>query len=305
MNQAETTSTPLPSPPLARAERAPSYRRATWRRLRKDTMSMVALALLTVICLLAATAPLLTEHLLHTDPNKGRLTQKFQPPSKDHLLGTDDYGRDTLTRLLYASRVSLYIGFLVAAVSLTIGVSVGLAAGYFGGKVDDAVNAVIQLVANIPSFFLLITLSALFRPSVSALALILAALGWTGIARQVRGRVFSERRRDYVDAAIVAGASTGSILYRHILPNVSSIILVLAGFDIGGAILTEAGLSALGLGVQIPTPSWGNMLSKSFDYFTSAWWLVLTPGLMIFLTVFSVFQLGDGLRDALDPRQKR
>jgi len=156
----------------------------------------------------------------------------LKPPSAEHRLGTDEYGRDTAARLLYAGRVSLTFAFMVMAIDFIIGVIFGLTAGYFGGRVDDAINGLIQVINNIPTIFLLIALSVIFRPGVIGLAFLFGVTGWTGIARQVRGRVFAERQLDYVDAARLAGASTPRILFTHILPNVSSVILVLVGFDI-------------------------------------------------------------------------
>jgi peptide/nickel transport system permease protein len=279
-----------------------SLTQLAWRRLRRNWLAMAALVVLLALCLVAIAAPWITTNILHHSPIKGRLTERFQPPSSSHLFGTDDLGRDTFARLIYAGRVSLAIGFMVALISCTIGVSFGLLAGYYGGWLDDVINALIQLVLNIPTLFLFILLAVLFRPSVVGLAFIFGATSWPGTARQVRGRVLSERGRDYVDAAVVTGAGPLRAMYRHILPNVSSIVLVIAGFDVGGAILAEAGLSALGLGVQVPTASWGNMLSSSLDYFDRAWWMVVGPGIAIVLAVFCVFILADGLRDALDPR---
>lgn len=293
-------------PVLAEARRplpaAPGYFRRVWRRLQQDKLAIVALGMLAVIVALALAAPLISEHLLHADPNRVRLTQKLKPPSAEHWLGTDEYGRDTAARLLYAGRVSLTFAFMVMVIDFVIGVIFGLVAGYFGGRVDDAINALIQIINNIPTLFLLIALSVIFRPGVIGLAFLFGVTGWTGIARQVRGRVFAERQLDYVDAARLAGARTPRILFVHILPNVSSVILVLVGFDIAGAILGEAALSYLGFGVQIPTPSWGNMLSNALATFSDTPWLVIAPGLAISLTLFAVYLFNDGLRDALDPR---
>ncbi len=276
--------------------------RRAWRRLRRDKLALAALGLLVIIVVLALSAPLITEHILQTDPNRVRLTQKLKPPSSVNRLGTDEYGRDTAARLLHAGRVSLTFGFMVMAIDLVIGVALGLTAGYFGGRIDDAINALIQIINNIPTIFLLIALTVLFRPGVVGLAVLFGLLGWTGIARQVRGRVFAERQLDYVDAARLAGARAPRILFVHILPNVSSIVLVLVGFDIAGAILGEAALSYLGFGVQIPTPSWGNMLNNALTYFSDAPWLVVAPGVAISLTLFAIYLFNDGLRDALDPR---
>ena len=294
---------------IARAEqravvRGDGYLSGAWRRLRRDRFSMAALVLFALICLISLAAPLISAHILHADPNRGRLTQKFQHPNRAHWLGTDDFGRDVAARLVHAGRVSLSIGFGATAISLAIGVSLGLLAAYYGRWVDDAINAAIQVLNNIPGLFLFIMISVLFHPGVGGLIIIFGTLGWTGIARYVRFRVLTERRREYVDAATAIGVHPLRIIFRHILPNVSSIILVLAGTEIFGVILSEAGISYLGFGVQIPTASWGNMLSRSFDYFDQAPWLVVAPGVMVVLTVTCLYQLTDGLRDALDPRLK-
>jgi peptide/nickel transport system permease protein len=268
---------------------------------------MAALALFLVIVLVTVTAPLIATYLLGTTPDQflrtpqGRIAT-LQPPGPGYPLGTDELGRDNLTRLLYAGQVSLTIGFLVAAVSLAIGAPLGLIAGYYGGRIDDVVNALVQFVINIPSLFVLIILSVMFTPSVLGLAFFFGLVYWPSTTRQVRGLVLSIRNRDYVDAARVLGASDARILARHILPNVISIVTVVAGFDVAVAILGESALSFLGFGVPVPLSSWGNMLSGSQDTFRSAPWLVYPPGLMIFLTVLCIFLIADGLRDAFDPR---
>jgi peptide/nickel transport system permease protein len=303
MSQAQTEAQRLS---LAETRRkppaAPGYLRRSWGRLRRDWLAMLALGMLLAIIALALAAPLISDRLLHADPNRVRLTAKLKSPSGEHWLGTDEYGRDTAARLLYAGRVSLTFAFMVTVIDFAIGVVLGLLAGYFGKRVDDVINAVVQLVNNIPTIFLLIALAVLFRPGVVGLAVLFGVLGWTGIARQVRGRVFTERHNDYVDAAKLAGAGTPRILFLHILPNVSSVILVLIGFDVASAILGEAALSYLGFGVQIPTPSWGNMLNNALAYFFNAPWLVIAPGVAITLTLFAIYLFNDGLRDALDPR---
>jgi|SRR5579884_1830435 len=292
--------------PVGAAEQRPSpgYLELTWRRLRRDRVSMFAIYLFAAICLLTLAAPLIATYVLHTDPNAQNLRNNFAMPGPGNWLGTDELGRDNLTRVLYAGQVSLRIGFVVAIVSLLLGVSLGLVAGFYGGLVDDLINAVVQVLLNIPTLFLLILLSVTFRPDPTGLAIIIGAIGWMGTARQVRGLCLSVARRDYVDAARVLGASDVRILYRHILPNLVSVVSVVAGFEIASAILVESGLSYLGLGVQPPTASWGNMLQNSLDYVTRAPWLVAAPGLMIFLTVLSIFLLADGLRDAFDPRMR-
>ena len=270
---------------------------------------MVALTVFALITLMSIMAPWIADNILHTNPDAfmrtpdGRIAT-LQPPGPGYPLGTDELGRDNLTRLIFAGRVSLLIGFLVALISIVIGTSFGLVAGFYGGRVDDVVNAIVQFMFNIPTLFVLIILSVFFSPTVISLALIFGLLGWPGTTRQVRGEVLSVRQRDYVDAARVLGATDARILARHVLPNLVSLVMVVAGLDIAGAILGESALSFLGFGVPVPLSSWGNMLSGSQETFRSAPWLVYPPGFMIFLTVLCVFLLADGLRDAFDPRLK-
>ena len=286
---------------------ARSFLSSSLRRFAADRLSMAALALFLVIVVITVTAPLIATYLLGTTPDallrtpQGRIAT-LQPPGSGYPLGTDELGRDNLTRLIYAGQVSLTVAFLVAIISLAIGAPLGLIAGYYGGRIDDLVNALVQLVINIPSLFILIILSVMFTPSVLALAAFFGLVYWPATTRQVRGLVLSLRNRDYVDAARVLGASDARILARHVLPNVISIVTVVAGFDVASAILGESALSFLGFGVPIPLSSWGNMLSGSQDVFRSAPWLVYPPGLMILLTVLCVFLIADGLRDAFDPR---
>jgi peptide/nickel transport system permease protein len=277
------------------------------RRFARDRLSVAALAVFALIAIVTALAPWIASTVLHTTPEEfmrtpdGRIAT-LQPPGPSYLLGTDELGRDNLTRLLYAGRVSLTVGFLVAFLSIVIGTALGLIGGYYGGRADDVVNALVQFVINIPSLFILIILSVLFTPTVLSLAVFFGLLYWPTTTRQVRGVVLSVRGRDYVDAARVLGASDARIMVRHILPNVASIVMVVAGFDVASAILGESALSFLGFGVPVPLSSWGNMLSGSQETFRSAPWLVYPPGFMIFLTVLCIFLLADGLRDAFDPR---
>jgi peptide/nickel transport system permease protein len=286
------------------------YIAATWARLRRDRVSMAALALLVSIVLLTVAGPWAVQVTLGLDPNRQTLTRRYQPPSAVNPFGTDDLGRDVLARTLVAGRVSFSIGLIIALVSLVVGVPVGLASGYYGGRFDDISNAVIQTLANIPTMFLLILLAAMFRsaqlpfavPWTVILAIIIGLLGWMGTARLVRGMALSAREREYILAARALGASNARIIARHLLPNVFSIVTVIAGFDIAGGILAESGLSYLGLGVQPPTASWGNMLGSSLENVSRAPWLIAFPGLAIFLTTLAIFLLADGLRDALDPR---
>ncbi len=286
------------------ARPSPGYLTLTWRRLRRDRVSMFAIYLFAIVCVLTVGAPLIAAQLLHTDPNAQDLRNNFATPGPSHWLGTDELGRDNLTRVLYAGQVSLRIGVVVALVSLLLGVPLGLMAGFYGGRVDDILNAIIQVLMNIPAMFLLIILSVTYRPDPTGLAIIIGLIGWMGTARLVRGQTLSVARRDYVDAARVLGAGDARILFQHVLPNLISVVSVVAAFEITSGILVESGLSYLGLGVQPPTASWGNMLQNSLDYVTRAPWLVAAPGIMIFLTVLSIFLLADGLRDAFDPRMR-
>ena len=284
-----------------RTTRVLTYWQRVLRHLRQDKVTMFAFFLLLIITLMSVGAGVISS-AFDLDPNKTSLLNRLEPPTREHWLGTDDVGRDIFIRLLYAGRVSLLVGVLSAATAFVIGVSLGLLAGFYGKWVDDSVNALIQTTINIPLLFLLILLSVIFRPGVVGLAVILGLLSWQNNARQIRAAVLSQKERDFVDAARVLGSGDGRLMWKHIFPNVTSIVLVVTGFDVAGAILAESSLSALGLGVQPPTASWGNMLAKSFDFGTDAPWLVISPGVMIFLTVFSIFLIADGVRDAMDPR---
>ena len=225
-------------------------------------------------------------------------------PGGCHWMGTDTAGRDVLTRAIYGGRISLRIGAYVAAVQMTLGVVIGLISGYYAATwIDDIVNAVIMTLGSIPLLFLLIILAGTFPVfrTPEGLAFLLGIFGWMGLSRLLRGQIFSIREREYIHASRGIGASTWRVMFRHILPNVSSIIIVVAVFDVAGAIIAEAGLSFLGVGIGPPLPSWGNMLQGSLGNFTNAPWLVIAPGIFIFLTTLSIFLIGDGLRDALDP----
>ena len=223
-----------------------------------------------------------------------------------HWMGTDQAGRDVLTRGLYGGRISLRIGAYVAGIAMTLGVVLGLLSGYYAATlVDDAINAVIQTLGSIPLLFLLIILSRVFEPGPEGLSLLLGVFGWMGVSRLIRGQIFSIREREYILASRAIGSSVWRIMFRHMLPNVSSIVIVVGVFNVAGAIIAEAGLSYLGVGIDPPLASWGNMMQGSLGNFTDAPWLVLAPGLFIFLTTLSIFLIGDGLRDALDPWVKK
>jgi len=280
---------------------AQTYLHASWAKLRRDWVALGALVILIVIAALSFASPWINAYVLRQDPNAIDLDLIFAPPNATHWMGTDELGRDVLARVLVAGSVSLSIGLAVSFISMTVGLFVGLVSGFFGGLVDDISNAIIQTLLNIPLIFLLLILSLVFRPSPLALAFIIGITGWMGTARLVRGEVFSIRERDYVEAAQMIGATNWRIMSRHVLPNIGSLVIVVAAFAVAGAILAESGLSFLGVGVQPPTATWGNMLINSREYVKNGWWLLAAPGTMIFLTNLGIFLFANGLRDALDP----
>ncbi len=278
------------------------YRRA-WRRYRRNKIAMVALSVFVVIVLFVLTADMLSRYVTHVTYWKGNLRGQFLAPfSEGHILGTDSNGRDVLTRLAYGGRVSLLVAGLAVLTTLTIGSAVGAIAGYFGGFLDSFFMRLVDVLLAIPGLPLLILIFALYRPNAAGLAIVLGLLSWAGVARLIRGEVLSIRGRDYVDAARVIGASNGRIIWRHIFPNIVPIIVVWISLAIPSVILAEAALSYLGFGVQVPTPSWGNMLQGAKDYYTRSWTNVFIPGFMIYITVLAINLVGNGLRDALDPR---
>ena len=218
-----------------------------------------------------------------------------------HLLGTDDVGRDVLARMIFGTRISLTIGFLAVGIYLTIGIVVGALAGYFGGTTDILISRVIEVILLFPSFFLILTLVAMIGPSIYMIMVVIGLTGWPGIARLIRGEVLKQRENDYVTAARALGASHRRVLFRHILPNALAPAMVAAPFGVASAIVVEAGLSVLGFGVRLPTPTWGILLrlgSSNYNY----WWLIVVPSLAIFFTVTIFNLVGSGLRDAMDPR---
>jgi peptide/nickel transport system permease protein len=227
-----------------------------------------------------------------------------EPPSRAHWLGTDSTGRDILSRIVSGARISLAVGIIASALSLSIGICFGLIAGYFGGKVDAFLSQVFDIFLAFPSLILAIGISAVMPPGLTSAMLAITLVGWSGFARLVRGITLSLREQTYVEASRAIGASSGRILFHHILPNALPLILVAGSLRVGGFILLEAALSFLGLGVQPPTPSWGSMISLNRAYINSAPWMVIFPGLAISITVISFNMLGDFLRDKLDPRMQ-
>ncbi|MAU12988.1 MAG: hypothetical protein CL607_24430 [Anaerolineaceae bacterium] len=279
-----------------------SYWETALLRIRQDRLTMVALTILLCITMMSALAPFITSNILHLDPNQTNPTQNFLPPGTGpYILGTDDIGRDQLARLLHAGGVSMRIGIFGAAFSLSIGVSMGVISGYFGGMVDDVMNWLITTIDSIPSLYLLILFAAIFSPSAETLILVISLISWTSSMRLIRGQTLALREQEYVIAARALGANAWRIMFVHIVPNLISITIISMTLTIAGLILTESALSYLGLGVQPPQATWGNMLSKSQQFFRQGPHLVIFPGLMIFITVLCAYVIGDGLRDAFDP----
>ncbi|MDF1536386.1 MAG: ABC transporter permease [bacterium] len=237
-------------------------------------------------------------------PTEINLAENLMPPGADHLLGTDDRGRDVMARMVHGSRVSLSVGFVAVSIYIFIGVFLGALAGYFGGKMDAVISRAIEVMMCFPTFFLILTVLAFLKPSIYNIMVIIGVTGWPGVARLVRGEFLKQRQLDYVIAARAIGASDLRIIFYHILPNSLAPVLVSATFGIAGAILVESSLSYLGFGVPPPTPSWGEILSQSKNYIDFAWWLTIFPGAAIFITVTAYNLVGEGLRDAVDPRLK-
>jgi peptide/nickel transport system permease protein len=274
-----------------------------WWRFRRDRLAVLGGALLAVLALAALAAPYLARHITGYTPEQIELGATLQAPgfhtaagAPAHLLGTDELGRDVLTRLLYGGRASLYVAVLTVLVSLGLGTLVGALAGYYGGLADAALMRLVDIVIAVPALFLLILIAVVFTPGLTGLALVLASIGWTGVARLVRAEVMALKERDFVDAARVIGARHGRIILRHILPNATSPLIVAATLALGNVILTETALSFLGMGVQPPQASWGNMLTNAQQYLYRAPLLIVLPGAAIFCTVLAANLLGNGLR---------
>jgi peptide/nickel transport system permease protein len=273
------------------------------RHIRRDKLTLLAMTVLAILTLLCILGPPVVENVLKLDVTRTNTRDRFQAPGTDgHPLGTDHLGRDQLIRLMYGGRVSLAIAYSASIMTILIGVALGLVAGFYGGRVDDLITWFVNTLSSIPPLFLLLIASALWAPSAEVLIVILALLGWVGTSRLVRGEVLSLKEREYILAARAVGAPNWRLLIIHILPNVLPIVIVTMTIIAGNLILVESGLSYLGVGVQPPTPTWGNMLTDSRSYFVTGAHLVIWPGMLIMVTVLCFYLIGDGLRDALDPR---
>lgn len=313
--------------------KSPSYAVRAWRRFKRNRLSLVSMFIFLIMILFSYGAPLISKYVTKTGFDDQNLQATFAPAGKTisavqiggpksgqtvttkYLLGADELGRDVLTRLAYGGRISLTVSFLTLAIALTVGLLAGALAGYYGGWVDTILMRLVDVFISIPGLFVLILVSTSINNNKLitgtdfyrnngwlVLPFVIAVLSWTGISRLIRGEFLSLKERDYVEAARVLGSNDRRIIFRHILPNVLPIIIVWATLAIPGLILTEAALSYLSFGVQIPTPSWGNMLTNSTQYFSRSPGLVVLPGALIFVTTMAVNLMGNGLRDALDPR---
>ena len=290
------------------AQNSPSAARAQQRRpgrMFRGGMFWFGLFIVAAVSAAALLAPLIAPFdpaALHVDPS---LKNIFQPPSLQHPMGTDALGRDVFSRMLYGARVSLWVGFVSVGIATLIGVTLGLVAGYYGGLVDEVIMRAVDVMLCFPSFFLILAVIAFLEPNLANIMVIIGLTSWMGVARLVRAETLTLRERDFIAAAKLAGTKPRHILVRHILPNALAPVLVSATLGIAGAILTESALSFLGLGMQPPMPSWGNMLLEGKQALGIAWWLSAFPGFAILITVLGYNLLGESLRDILDPRLAR
>jgi peptide/nickel transport system permease protein len=272
-----------------------------WKRFRRNRFAVAGGVVVVVLFLVSLLATWITPY----NPDSLDLYHVLMPPSAMHWFGTDELGRDVFTRVVFGAKISLKVGFVAVGIAVLVGTLIGLVAAYYGGWIDSVLMRFVDIMLCFPTFFLILAVIAMLEPSIWYIMIIIGLTGWMGVARLVRAEVLSIKERDFIMAARAIGASDFRILFRHVLPNAMSPVLVSATLGVAGAILTESALSFLGIGVQPPTPSWGNILTSGKDYIEFAWWLSLFPGLAILITVLSYNLLGEGIRDALDPRLNR
>ncbi|HSB79400.1 MAG TPA: oligopeptide ABC transporter permease [Candidatus Methylomirabilis sp.] len=277
------------------------YQSIFWRQFRRNQLALGGGVVVLLLTLAALLAPMIAPY----DPGAYDVRQILLPPSSAHWLGTDQIGRDVLSRMLYGARISMAVGFVSVGIAVVVGTLIGTLAAYYGGRVDELLMRFVDLMLNFPRLFLLLTLIALLRPSIWIIMAVIGLTGWMGLARLVRSEILSLKEREFVVSAQALGARDRRVMFRHILPNALVPLLVSATLGVAGAILAESGLSFLGLGVQPPTPSWGNILIDGKANIEIAWWLSIFPGMAILVTVLAYNLLGEGLRDALDPRLRQ
>ena len=275
-------------------------KREFWPRFRRNRLALSGLVLVAGLFLVSLLAPWLAPY----DPNFIDIKAILMPPSTIHLMGTDSLGRDVFSRIIFGAQISLKVGFVAVGLATLIGVCLGAIAGYYGGWVDNLLMRAVDLMLCFPTFFLILAVIAVLEPSIWNIMIIIGLTSWMGVARLVRAEFLTLREREFVQAARALGAKDGRIIFRHLLPNALAPVMVSATLGVAGAILTESALSFLGLGVQPPTPSWGNILTAGKDNIEIAWWLSVFPGLAILITVVGYNLLGEGIREAIDPRLK-
>ena len=269
-----------------------------WKNFKRNKLAITGGIIVITLFLVSLFASFISP----SDPGKIDVKEILLPPSSEHIFGTDELGRDVLSRVIYGSRISLKVGFVAVGIATIIGIIVGLISGYYGSLIDSVMMRFVDIMLCFPTFFLILAVIAILEPSIYNIMIVIGITGWMGVARLIRAEVLSLRRREFILAAKSVGASDFVIIMKHILPNAMAPVLVAATLGVAGAILTESALSFLGIGVQPPTPSWGNILTSGKDNIEIAWWLSLFPGLAILITVLGYNLLGEGIRDAIDPR---
>jgi peptide/nickel transport system permease protein len=272
-----------------------------WKRFRKNHLALTGAFIVILLFIVALFASLVSPY----DPGQIDIKRVLQEPTAEHIFGTDALGRDVFSRMVWGSRISLLVGFVAMGIATLIGIFLGALAGYYGRWVDNLIMRFVDIMLCFPTFFLILAVIALLEPNIWNIMIIIGVTGWMGVARLVRAEFLSLKERDFTVAEKALGARDFRIIFRHILPNAMAPILVSATLGVAGAILTESALSFLGIGVQPPTPSWGNILTAGKDNIEIAWWLSLYPGLAILITVLGYNLLGEGIRDAIDPRLKQ
>ncbi len=285
------------------AARIQGYRFAV-RHFLASPLTVTGAVVISLLFLVALLAPVLAPYPEDAGTTT-HLAERLKPPSRSHLLGTDDLGRDILSRILVGSRITIQIGFVVTCLSVLIGVPIGAVAGFLGGKTDEVLMRTADAFQSIPPLILALAVAAALRPSITHAMIAISVAWWPWYSRVVRGQVLSLRERTFVEAARCIGVRKRRIIFSHVLPNCLSVILVQASLQVGNAILTAAALSFVGVGAQPPLPEWGLMLSVGRGFLPEIWWYVTFPGIAIFITVLGFNLLGDGLRDILDPRLRR
>jgi peptide/nickel transport system permease protein len=271
-----------------------------WKRFLRDKLAIAGLVVVLAFFAVSVLAPAIAPY----DPGRIDVNNILSPPSTSHLLGTDDLGRDVFSRMVYGAGISLKVGFVAVGIAVLIGIILGAVSGYYGGWIDVVIMRLVDIMLCFPSFFLILSVIAFLEPSIFNIMAVIGLTSWMGITRLVRAEFLSLKERDFVLAERAIGASAPRIIFMHILPNALAPVLVSATLGIASAVLTESALSFLGIGVQPPTPSWGNMLTQGKEVLGVAWWMSVFPGIAILLTVLGYNLLGEGIRDAIDPRLK-